>query len=121
MSFEKKYEITYDECLSKINEWGNVCSMCGGDLSPLETVDNGGNSTFWAGCKSCCVFENGVDPFVYKVARKYAEEDKLSFRKEHEPYDFFIKNRTREACMQLLSLVQAAKDVGILIKLESID
>ena len=67
-----KYRISKDECESRI---AGVCSQCGGELSAIETVDNGNNPTYWAGCKRCMRFDGGVDPLVYDVAKALVEDD----------------------------------------------
>jgi len=66
-----EYRITKENCAAGIS---GVCSMCGGQLSPIETVDNSRNPTFWPGCKECCRFENGVKPDVYRVAKAMVED-----------------------------------------------
>ncbi len=65
------YKTTKEQCASKI---GGVCSQCGGNLEPIETVDNSGNPTFWSGCVRCCRFDHGTDPKVYEVAKRMVVE-----------------------------------------------
>jgi len=60
-----EYQITKEQCQSKIS---GVCSRCGGEITPLETVDNSNNPTFWAGCEKCMTFDNGVPLRNYKIA-----------------------------------------------------
>lgn len=69
---KKKYKITFAECAEKIF---GVCDGCGGKLEPLETVDNSGDPTFWAGCKSCQKFCWGVKKEVYDIAKVMVEDE----------------------------------------------
>ena len=62
-----EYKISKEQCQTNIN---GVCSHCGGELVPLETVDNAGAPTFWIGCESCSRFESGVSPEIFKAAEK---------------------------------------------------
>ncbi len=66
-----EYKITKQQCQDNIK---GVCSHCGGKLEPLETVDNAGDPTFWAGCPGCLCFDNGVKPEIYAVAKVLVEE-----------------------------------------------
>ncbi len=56
---------TFEECAQRIQ---GVCARCGGVLTPIATVDNSGNPTFWSGCEKCQRFDNGVSPLVYRIA-----------------------------------------------------
>jgi hypothetical protein len=74
---EKKYMVSKAECQRKINSLGNVCDRCGRKIVPLETVDNSGNPTYWAGCyhgsrgkNASGHFTNGVKPDVFILAEK---------------------------------------------------
>lgn len=68
---EIKYQTSYEDCQKKIV---GVCSCCGGELKPLETVDNAGRPTWWSGCEPCNRFDYGVSPEVYAIA-KYMVDD----------------------------------------------
>lgn len=61
-----EYKITEQECQDKID---GVCSRCGGELSPIETVDNSRDPTFWPGCKKCSHFDWGIDADVFAIAK----------------------------------------------------
>ena len=67
-----KYKITKEQCQAKIS---GVCSRCGGELEPLETLDNSENPTFWSGCRKCACFDNGVKPEIYAIAKVLVEEN----------------------------------------------
>ena len=69
-----EYRVTYDQCKEMIH---GVCSRCGGELEPIETVDNSGNPTFWQGCISCSCFDSGVTPEIYKIAKEMVEKHLL--------------------------------------------
>lgn len=68
---EIKYKTTKEQCQSMIN---GVCSGCGGELLPLETVDNSGDPTYWAACPKCQIFDWGCNPHVFEIARKMVAE-----------------------------------------------
>lgn len=70
-TIEKVFSITEEHCKSMI---GGVCRQCGGELTPIETVDNGGNPTYWAHCPSCEIFCWGVDPSDYEIAKRLVDE-----------------------------------------------
>ena len=61
------YKTTKEQCAERIT---GICAQCGGEITPLETVDNAGDPTFWPGCEKCCRFDNGVDPEIYRIAKK---------------------------------------------------
>ena len=62
-----KYKITKEQCRTHIS---GVCSRCGGEIAPMETVDNSGDPTFWPGCEKCMTFDHGVDEKIFKTAAK---------------------------------------------------
>ena len=98
-----KYMITETECRNGIS---GVCSRCGGELSPMDTVDNSGNPTFWCGCKECCCFDNGVSAHVYNIARRLVVEQlfyRYSFYKDEpgetaEMKEYHQKQQISGAC-----------------------
>ena len=71
MATKTKHRITRQKCKDSIS---GVCSRCGGDLEPIETVDNSRNPTYWAGCVKCCCFDNGVSERVYEIAKRMVVE-----------------------------------------------
>ena len=68
----KEYRITKKECAEKIK--GRVCSGCGRPVTPLETVDNSGDPTFWGGCEHCRRIDWGVSPELFKIAEMMVVE-----------------------------------------------
>lgn len=82
-----EYHITKKECQKQIDKLNNVCSYCGSKLEPIETVDNGGNPTYWAGCLICSRFNWGVSQKVYDIAYKMVVEKNYisySFLEKHD-------------------------------------
>lgn len=73
MSEIKQYIQDKDTCQRYIDKFGGVCSGCGGGLEPIETVDNSDRPTFWAGCMSCSCFDNGVDRYIYEIAKQLVD------------------------------------------------
>ena len=106
-----EYKTTFEECKKTIK---GVCSSCGGKLEPIETVDNAGNPTFWAGCLVCSYFDNGVPPEIYKIAKEMVEIEK--FRPyshiNHDPNDneimkqYKIKYQIKGACEIVASVLR---------------
>ena len=58
----KVYRITEEQCKEQVR--GRVCPGCGGELRPIETVDNSDNPTFWSGCTACNQFTWGYEPRI---------------------------------------------------------
>ncbi len=69
-----EYKTTEKHCQKEIDKWQNVCSRCGGKLIPIQTVDNGNNPTYWSGCDSCQIFDNGTKEGTYRIAVKMVDE-----------------------------------------------
>ena len=92
-----KYQVTKEECANKIH---GVCSQCGGPLEPIETVNNSGVPTYWAGCVPCCRFDAGVSRRVYQIAKKLVTERHYSYYSHiHiEPDDDDDKKLYKQQC-----------------------
>lgn|SRR3990167_8967259 len=67
-----EYKTSKAYCQSMIK---GVCDHCGGEIVPLETVDNSGNPTYWAGCESCSIFCSGVSKEVFEIAKRMVIEE----------------------------------------------
>lgn len=79
----KKYKTTKEECEQNIIQSGFVCEHCGRIPVAIETVDNSGSPTHWAGCyhtdnpetEAWGVFTSGVEKEVYELAVSLVLED----------------------------------------------
>lgn len=69
---------TQEECQKRIDELQNVCPQCGGQISPIETKDNGRNPTFWSGCLSCSIFTPGTKKYIYEIAARMVDEREIA-------------------------------------------
>jgi len=65
------FKISKKSCQDNIR---GVCGQCGGERTPIKTVDNVGNPTYWAGCEKCNIFCSGVDPKIHLIAKKLVTE-----------------------------------------------
>ena len=83
------YQTTKEQCQNNIDKRGNiVCSSCGGKLEPIETVDNSRNPTFWQGCTNCEIFDNGVNPEIYKTAVEMVDNNNFrAYNFDEKPKD----------------------------------
>ncbi len=72
----KKYQITKKDFTKRLV--GLVCHQCGKQVTPLDTVDNSGNPTFWSGCNPCSILDWGVKPEIYKIARMMVVDRHIS-------------------------------------------
>lgn len=68
---EIKYQTSFEDCQKTIV---GICCCCGGELKPIETVDNAGRPTWWAGCEPCNRFDAGVSQEVYAIAKYMVDE-----------------------------------------------
>jgi len=71
----KIYQISKEDCAKQIS---GVCPGCGGELEPIETVNNSNQPTYWVGCMHCQSFCCGVDKHTQKLARSIVESGYLS-------------------------------------------
>lgn len=83
----KVYDITKEDCQSKIDKLGHVCGGCGVKPQPIETVNNSGTPTYWKGCLSCGQFHTDVPLSIRKTALlQYKRGQRSTYsetRKEH--------------------------------------
>jgi len=97
-----EYDTTKELC-QKIIDKNNpvVCKSCGGEINPIETVNNANKPTFWSGCLKCMVFDGGVKPIVFEIAKKMFEERHFRYYKEQEPekdsdmYEYYKQSQLR--------------------------
>jgi hypothetical protein len=106
-----EYKITKEACAAMIN---GVCPGCGGEVIPLETVDNALDPTFWPGCETCSRFVSGVDPSVYLTAaamvdggfRAYSSLSEPRDKADKDEIDCFKREQTRGACSIVLEVLR---------------
>ncbi len=79
-----------------------VCTNCGGQLIPIETVDNANHPTHWPGCISCQIFNYGTKEKIYKIAVRMVDERQFTAwnyeqqpdkEKEPERFDYWRKGQ----------------------------
>lgn len=82
---QKQYSITKQKCKEMIH---GVCDSCGGELEPLETVDNAGNPTFWAACLKCPKIHWGTPKEVFQIAEIMVKEKNfIAYKHMDRPED----------------------------------
>ena len=80
--------ISKEECQKNINERGNVCDRCGRELTPIETVDNANNPTYWAGCLhggDMGHYTSGVKKEIYEMAKKLVLDGQTQYYLHEKP------------------------------------
>lgn len=105
----KEYKTTKEECQERIDMTPVVCPGCGGVIVPLETVDNSGDPTFWAGCNKCDQFTNGFPPNVFEIAKKMVHEhNHQPYRSHSFPYngtdaekEYYYESQIRGTCSEV--------------------
>lgn len=112
---EQKYDIDFDHCKSMIK---GVCDRCGGELEPLETVNNSRAPTYWAGCKECAIFCWGVNPIVFQIASKMVEEGYVSYSfmnkdeyKTEAQKEYYIRSQNAGACQTVHSVLRIHEEI----------
>lgn len=114
---EKVYQDTKEECQSRIK---GVCEGCGGELEPIETVNNSGQPTFWVGCKKCSCFRSGVDKKYWKIARTLIEKGQLipyehlsrhDYEGSKDKLDFWFDSQTAGLSHVILQIDRLLKEV----------
>lgn len=111
---EKEYKTTKEECWDRIK---GVCDGCGGELVPMETVDNSDSPTYWAGCEHCSKFCWGVDKKVWEIARKlvlernwrpYSSMSEGDYKTEAEK-EYWLDSQTAGAVRQVYDVINIGK------------
>lgn len=109
---KKPYQITKKACQKGIDERSFVCSYCGRDLVPIETVDNANNLTFWAGCMHGTDSGNygvGVPKEVFELAEKlvcdgeraYSHLDKSEYWATPEARLYWFQSQVSRMCSRI--------------------
>ena len=109
--FEKYpfYDITEKECQERIDKLDFVCGGCGKKPTPIETVNNNDEPTFWAGCNECGVFENGVPLMVWKTANAMYDKGE---RSTWYDYNADKPNHLRNISDKVWSVVRVYEEVS---------
>jgi len=96
----EKYIVTKEECRKSIK---GVCEGCGSKLEAIETVDNGGNPTFWVACRKCSKYRQGIEKKYVKIARQLVETNtlipyrtinRLEYEGNPESLEFYFETQT---------------------------
>ncbi len=102
---KEKYVISKEACEADIND--KVCPRCGRKIQALETVNNGGNPTFWRGCThgsdSGGHFSIGVNIETFNLAKKAVLDDVLisSFNikiSNEADFEYYYQEQTQKIC-----------------------
>lgn len=108
------YKISEKAC--RENHIFGVCSRCRGEIKPMETVDNSGDPTFWAGCSECNVFDCGVPERIYDISEKLVDSGHIEYSHMDTPFnkDDAYKKYWRETqiggtCSLVRKVLQIAK------------
>lgn len=119
------YKKTKAQCLKMIKDINGVCSGCGGKITPVETVDNSGDPTFWGHCKKCSKLCWGVDKTVWRIARRMVEEYRFipySHLKEYEwnktkaDRAYWLNSQTAGAALTVAEVLKIKEEIASLIK-----
>lgn len=115
-----KYITTKRQCQSIIDKYGNVCRGCGGKLEPIKTVDNSNNPTYWAGCMTCSVFDNGAPLLIFKIAQRLVVDKWHRAYHESEPdkntdpekYNYWLSSQIKGTCNIVSSVLTIHKELN---------
>lgn len=70
----KKFQISFEDCKGMIK---GVCDGCGGQLVPIETIDNSNNPTHWPHCPVCSKYHWGTPEYIHNIAKKMVVENRF--------------------------------------------
>jgi hypothetical protein len=115
-----KYQNTKKQCQKEIDDSGNVCDGCGGEITPIKTVDNSGNPTYWRGCEHCSVFTYGCNEKVWEIARymvmclsKHKYNCEYEYLNSNEQLEYWLDSETRGFARDISEILQLAKKQNI--------
>lgn len=110
----KEYRTTKEQCQKTIDQYGYVCDSCGRKIVPIETVDNSGDPTFWAGCfhkdnpsvDDWGTFTSGVPQEIFELAEKltcqegnyYSHTYKSEYKDTPEKRLYWFQTQTSGWC-----------------------
>ena len=83
------HKITKEQCQKRIT---GVCPRCGGEITPMDTVDNAGDPTYWSGCIACCRFTEGISKRAFDIARSIVADGKRYFAEDVINEDQELRN-----------------------------
>lgn len=117
---ETQYDITKERCQTMIDRSPVVCPCCGGKLEPLETVNNSGVPTFWAGCAACQSFSWGFSPEVFKIANHMVRERHYQhyshmprlFNPTPAEEDYWYKSQIGGTCSLVSTILNLQKELA---------
>ena len=110
------YVIAEAQALRTIDKLNHVCDRCGGDLSPIKTVDNANNPTHWIGCKAYEIFTGGTSKENRELAIRLIDERNFrdgwpeKWERDSDEGRTYYRNR------QISKAVRMVEDVRYLIK-----
>jgi hypothetical protein len=82
-AIEKEYMVTQERCQEMIDDGDYVCDRCGRTRVPIETVDNAGRPTYWAGCfhgnTDSGHYTDGVKREVFELAEKLVCDGEIAY------------------------------------------
>ncbi len=115
-----KFKTTKIQCQTRIDEFKGVCRGCGGIITPIKTVDNSGDPTYWSGCTECAVFDNGTSLRVHTIAKRMVIEERFraySFLEEPdkknqpEEHKHWLASQTKGACSIVLDILTFNQEI----------
>lgn len=116
---EIKYDTTKEQCQAMIDDYGGVCAGCGGKLSPIETVNNSGQPTYWSGCTECSVLDWGVPKEIFEIAKMMVtEQNYVHYGYKIVPYDktpegekYWLASQIRGTTRIVLQVLNTQKEL----------
>ena len=115
----KKYVTTKLQCQKKIDTFNTVCDYCGGNIVPIETVDNADNPTYWPGCyhgDDSGHFTSGCPHVVLELAetlilngeQPYSHLSKLEYKSTQWHRKYWFQSQVSGMCA-LIQKIERAK------------
>lgn len=103
----KKYQVTKAQCQKEIDKISDgVCPGCGGLVTPLETVNNADEPTYWSGCEDCSVFTYPVSIKIFSTAQNLIDDGEYVYNSKpwkatEGELDYWHRNESRAVCGKL--------------------
>lgn len=117
----KEYRTTKEACEKMAG--GKICRSCGCPVTPIETVDNSHNPTFWAGCEDCGYFDWGTTQDVFETAKDMVDNqhyvayshDGYMAKSDTPEYAYWRKSQIRGACGTVEQILRTHAKVTALL------